>query len=72
MFQNTDLEDRQVAAAAVAARKRTAADIVTIITRNLKDLIARSWERPGWPRKLQIVSCAACLPTHRKMPSRRS
>jgi hypothetical protein len=37
LFPNTDAKDRHVAAAAVTARKRSGADIVTIITWNLKD-----------------------------------
>lgn len=37
LFPRTDAKDRHVAAAAVAARKRAGADIVTIITWNLKD-----------------------------------
>lgn len=37
LFTRTDTKDRHVAAAAVAARKRTRADIVTIITWNLRD-----------------------------------
>jgi hypothetical protein len=37
LFPNTDAKDRHVAAAAVAARNRFAANIVTIITWNLKD-----------------------------------
>ena len=36
-FPKTDAKDRHVAAAAVAARKRSGSDIVTIITWNLKD-----------------------------------
>lgn len=37
LFPKTDSKDRHVAAAAVAARKRSGADMVTIITWNLKD-----------------------------------
>jgi len=37
LFPKTNAKDRHVAAAAVAARKRSSADIVTIITWNLKD-----------------------------------
>ena len=37
LFPRTDAKDRHVAAAAVAARKRSGADIVTIITWNLAD-----------------------------------
>lgn len=37
LFTKTDTKDRHVAAAAVAARKRSKADIVTIITWNLGD-----------------------------------
>ena len=37
LFPKTDSKDRHVAAAAVAARKRTGASVATIITWNLKD-----------------------------------
>ena len=37
LFPKTDAKDRHVAAAAVAARKRSGVDIVAIITWNLKD-----------------------------------
>ena len=37
MFPRTNAKDRHVAAAAVAARKRSGADVVTIVTWNLKD-----------------------------------
>jgi len=37
LFPKTNAKDRHVAAAAVTARKRSRADIVTIITWNLKD-----------------------------------
>jgi len=37
LFTKTDAKDRHVAAAAVAARKRSKAQIVTIITWNLRD-----------------------------------
>ncbi len=37
LFPKTDSKDRHVAAAAVAARKRSGAHMVTIITWNLKD-----------------------------------
>lgn len=37
LFPNTDAKDRHVAAAAVAARKRSGENTVTIITWNLKD-----------------------------------
>ncbi len=37
LFTKTDAKDRHVAAAAVAARKRSKASIVTIITWNLRD-----------------------------------
>ena len=37
LFPETDAKDRHVAAAAVTARKRSGADIVTIVTWNLKD-----------------------------------
>lgn len=37
LFPNTDVKDRHVAAAAVAARKRSGANTITIITWNLKD-----------------------------------
>lgn len=37
LFPNTDAKDRHVAAAAVAARKRSGAERVTIVTWNLKD-----------------------------------
>jgi hypothetical protein len=37
LFSKTDAKDRHVAAAAVAARKRSGSDVVTIITWNLSD-----------------------------------
>jgi hypothetical protein len=37
LFTQTDTKDRHVAAAAIAARKRSKADIVTIITWKLRD-----------------------------------
>lgn len=37
LFPKTDAKDRHVAAAAVAARKRSGADVVTVVTWNLKD-----------------------------------
>lgn len=37
LFPNTDIKDRHVAAAAVAARRRSGANTVSVITWNLKD-----------------------------------
>jgi hypothetical protein len=37
LFPKTDAEDRHVAAAAVTARKQSGANVVTVITWNLKD-----------------------------------
>lgn len=47
LFPKTDPKDRHVAAAAVAARKHSAADIVTIITWNLKDYDRKELAKAG-------------------------
>jgi hypothetical protein len=47
LFTKTDAKDRHVAAAAVAARKRSKADIVTIITWNLRDFDRRELAKVG-------------------------
>ena len=47
LFPKTDAKDRHVAAAAVAARKRSGADIVTIITWNLKDFDRKELAKAG-------------------------
>ncbi len=47
LFPKTNAKDRHVAAAAVAARKRSGADIVTIITWNLKDFDGRELAKAG-------------------------
>jgi hypothetical protein len=47
LFTKTDAKDRHVAAAAVAARKRSKADIVTIITWNLRDFDRNELARVG-------------------------
>jgi hypothetical protein len=47
LFAKTDAKDRHVAAAAVAARKRSRADVVTIITWNLKDFDRRELAKVG-------------------------
>ena len=47
LFQKTDAKDRHVAAAAVAARIHSGADIVTIITWNLKDFDREELAKAG-------------------------
>ncbi|MGP1676630.1 MAG: hypothetical protein ACTS6J_05660 [Burkholderiales bacterium] len=47
LFPKTDAKDRHVAAAAVAARKRSGVDIVAIITWNLKDFDRGELARAG-------------------------
>lgn len=47
LFTKTDVKDRHVAAAALAARKRSKADIVTIITWNLRDFDRRELAKVG-------------------------
>ena len=47
LFPKTDAKDRHVAAAAVAARKRSGADIVTIITWNLKHFDRKELAKAG-------------------------
>lgn len=47
LFSRTDAKDRHFAAAAVAARKRSGADIVTIITWNLKDFNRKELSEAG-------------------------
>jgi hypothetical protein len=47
LFQKTDAKDRHVAAAAVAARIHSGADIVTIITWNLKDFDRKELAKAG-------------------------
>lgn len=47
LFPKTDAKDRHVAAAAVAARNRSGADIVTIITWNLKDFDRKELAKAG-------------------------
>lgn len=47
LFTKTDAKDRHVAAAAVAARKRSKADIVTIITWNLRDFDRKELTKVG-------------------------
>jgi hypothetical protein len=47
LFTKTDAKDRHVAAAAVASRKRSRADIVTIITWNLRDFDHRELAKVG-------------------------
>jgi hypothetical protein len=47
LFQKTDTKDRHVAAAAVAARNHSGADIVTIITWNLKDFDRKELAKAG-------------------------
>lgn len=47
LFTKTDAKDRHVAAAAIAARKRSKADIVTIITWNLRDFDRRELAKVG-------------------------
>ena len=47
LFVKTDAKDRHVAAAAVSARKRSKADIVTIITWNLRDFDRKELVKVG-------------------------
>ena len=47
VFPKTDAKDRHVAAAAVAARKRSRGEVVTIITWNLKDFDRNELTRAG-------------------------
>lgn len=47
LFPHTDAKDRHVAAAAVAARKRSHVDTVTIITWNLKDFDRKELHAAG-------------------------
>lgn len=47
LFPKTDAKDRHVAAAAVAARKRSGVGIVTIITWNLKDFDRKELAKAG-------------------------
>jgi hypothetical protein len=47
LFTKTDTKDRHVAAAAVAARRRSRADTVTIITWNLRDFDRRELAKVG-------------------------
>lgn len=47
LFTKTDAKDRHVAAAAVAARKRSKAQIVTIITWNLRDFDRNELAKAG-------------------------
>jgi hypothetical protein len=47
LFRKTDAKDRHVAAAAVAARNHSGADIVTIITWNLKDFDRKELAKAG-------------------------
>jgi hypothetical protein len=47
LFTKIDINDRHVAAAAVAARKRTKADIVTIVTWNLRDFDRKELAKVG-------------------------
>lgn len=47
LFTKTDVKDRHVAAAAVAARKRSKANIVTIITWNLGDFDRKELAKVG-------------------------
>jgi len=47
LFTKTDTKDRHVAAAAVAVRKRSKADIVTIITWNLGDFDRKELAKVG-------------------------
>ena len=47
LFTITDAKDRHVAAAAVAARKRAKADIVTIVTWNLADFDRKELAKVG-------------------------
>ena len=47
LFAKTDAKDRHVAAAAVAARKRSEVDIVTIITWNLGDFDRKELAKVG-------------------------
>ena len=47
LFPKTNIKDRHVAAAAVAARSRSKADIVTIITWNLKDFDRKELAQAG-------------------------
>ena len=46
-FAKTDAKDRHVAASAVAARKRSEVDIVTIITWNLGDFDRKELDQVG-------------------------
>lgn len=47
LFQKTDVKDRHVAAAAVAARKYSGVAVVTVITWNLKDFDRREMAQAG-------------------------
>jgi hypothetical protein len=47
LITKTDAKDRHVAAAAIAARKRSKADIVTIITWNLRDFDRKELAKVG-------------------------
>jgi len=47
LFAKTDVKDRHVAAAAVAARKRSKRDIVTIITWNIRDFDCKELVKIG-------------------------
>jgi len=47
LFQKTDVKDRHVAAAAVAARKHSGVAVVTVITWNLKDFDLKEMTQAG-------------------------
>ncbi len=47
LFPRTDAKDRHVAAAAVAARKRSGSDVATVITWNLKDFNHKELAQAG-------------------------
>ena len=47
LFPKTDAKDRHVAAAAVAARKQSGANVVTVITWNLKDFNRKELAQAG-------------------------
>ena len=56
LFAWTDAKDRHVAAAAVAARKRSKTDIVTIITWNLGDFDRKELAKTGSQQKPRMLS----------------
>lgn len=66
LFTKTDAKDRHVAAAAVAARKRSKVPIVTIITWNLGDFDRNELAKVGVAAKSLDAFLAPCSRNHRK------